>query len=180
MAGVDLAAKRYAEAAFDLASRDDHLEAWSAALSEMAAFMTEANIRRALANTRISQSAKQRLIESGLGGLPPLPLNLARLLTRKGRTALAGAVAAQFDQLVEARQGVARARARTAVPLSDEAKQTMVERLESETGLRILLETDVDPDLIGGAVVQIGDRLIDASTRGRLAALRRNMEGSLG
>ncbi len=141
--------------------------------------MSEADIRRALENTRISRGAKQRLIESGLGDQPPLPLNLARLLVGKGRTALAAGIAAQFDELVEAHQGIARATARTAVPLSEEVKQAMVQRLESETGLRVLLETEVDADLIGGAVVQIGDRLIDASTRARLTALRESLIGSL-
>ena len=179
MAGTDLAAKRYAKAAFELASRDDTLEEWSAALSETAAFMGEADIRRALENTRISRVAKQRLIDSGLGDQPPLPLNLARLLVRKGRTALAAGIAVQFDELVEAREGIARATAQTAVPLSDEVKQAMVQRLESETGLKIMLETEVDADLIGGVIVQIGDRLIDASTRARLAALRESLVGSL-
>ncbi len=179
MAAIDLAAKRYAEAAFDLADRDGRLEEWSAALGQIAAFMTEADIRRALENTRVGQPTKQRLIEAGLAGLPPLPLNLARLLVRKGRTGLVAAIAAHFDQLVEKRQGIARAKTITAVPLSDVAKETIVGWLEAETGLKVILDTEVDAGLIGGAVIQIGDRLVDASTRGRLAALRQNLVGSV-
>ncbi len=179
MAATDLAAKRYAEAAFDLAGRDGRLDEWSAALSQIAAFMTEADIRRALENTRIAGPTKQRLIEVGLAGLPPLPLNLARLLVRKGRTGLVAAIAAHFDQLVEGRQGIAHAKATTAVPLSDTAKAAVVSQLEAETGLKVILETEVDAGLIGGAVIQIGDRLVDASTRGRLAALRRSLAGSV-
>ena len=179
MAATDLAAKRYAEAALALATEDGRLDEWLAALSQIASYMGEADIQRALENTRVSQDAKQRLLEAGLTGVPRLPMNLARLLVRKGRTALVADIAAQFEQLVEQRQGIARARARTAVQLSEEAKKEVISRLERETGLRILLETEVDPGLIGGAMIQIGDRLVDASTRARLAALRESLVGSL-
>jgi F-type H+-transporting ATPase subunit delta len=180
MAAGELAAKRYAEAAFDLALRDGDLDAWSGALSQIGSFMSEADIRRVLENTRVPQETKQRLIEAGLGNLPKLLLNLARLLVRKNRTALAAEIAAQFARLVEEQRGVAHARAVTAVPLSDQEKQALAQRLERDTGQRAILATEVDPTLIGGVVVQIGDRLVDASTRHRLEALRESLAGAVG
>jgi F-type H+-transporting ATPase subunit delta len=180
LAAADLAAKRYALAAFDLAQAEGALEEWADALDQIAAFVGEADVRRAFENSRTSQDTKQRLIDAGLSDLPKLPLNLARLLARKNRTALAGAIAAEFRQLVEDEKGVARAVARTAVPLSDAERDVLVSRLSQRTGKAVVLETEVDPALLGGVVVQIGDRLVDGSTRARLQALRDNLVGSVG
>ena len=167
-----LAAKRYALAAFELAMEQGDLAGWQAALEEMAAFMLETDVNRVLSNSRVAQPTKQRLIELGLGGLAPLMLNLARLLARKGRTALAAEIAQHFRELAEDSQGIIRARAATAVPLSDADREALIARLARDTGRRVILETEVDERLIGGVRVQIGDRLVDASTRARLQALR--------
>jgi F-type H+-transporting ATPase subunit delta len=180
MPAADLAAKRYAQAAFDLASRDGSFDEWASALGQIGAFMSETDIKRALESTRFSQENKQRLVDAGLRSLPRLPLNLARLLARKGRTALAPDIASEFGRLVQERQGVARARALTAVPLSELEKDGLARRLEQQTGLRIVLETEVDPNLLGGVVIQIGDRLVDASTKARLASLRESLVGAVG
>jgi F-type H+-transporting ATPase subunit delta len=114
-----------------------------------------------------------RLVAAALAELPALPLNLARLLVRKSRTALAPEIATQFRALVQAQEGVAQAHATTAVPLTSAEQQALSQRLEGSTGHRVQLTTDVDPELLGGVVVQIGDRLIDASVRGRLDAMRK-------
>jgi F-type H+-transporting ATPase subunit delta len=176
---LDLAAKRYAQAAYELALQDGNLREWEGALGQMAEFMGDVEVRRVLENTRVGMDAKQRLIEAALGDLPRLPLNLARLLVRKGRTSLADDIVSQFQELVEQREGIARVKARTAVPLSDAERQSLTERLEQQTGRRVVLETEVDPALLGGVMVQIGDRLVDASTRARLEALRDNLVGAL-
>jgi F-type H+-transporting ATPase subunit delta len=179
MVEVNLAAKRYAQAAFELANERNAAGEWRAALDQIAEFMLDAEVRRVLENTRMPREAKLQLVEAALGGLPPLPLNFARLLARKGRTALARDIASHFAGLVESRQGIARARAVTAVPLSDAEQQQLRERLEQQTGQAIVLETEVDSRILGGVVVQVGDRLVDASTRGKLAALREAMAGAL-
>ena len=173
------AAKRYARAAFELAAQAGSMPEWASALDEIAAFMTDAEVRRVLENTRVAQDAKQRLIEAALGDLPPLPLNLARLLVRKARTGIAAEVAAEFRRLAEERQGIARAQAVTAVELSAGERRALADRLREQTGRQIVLETAVDPALIGGVVIQIGDRLVDASTRARLRALRDSLVGAL-
>lgn len=173
--GENLAAKRYAIAAFELAQERNESEAWLDALRQIAEFMGDPEVRRVLENTRVSQEPKQRLIEAALGDLPALPLNLARLLVRKNRTSLAVDISDQFQQLLEDQRGVARARATTAVPLADAEREALSRRLAEQTGGEVVLETAVDPELLGGVVVQIGDRLIDASTRSKLRALRDNL-----
>jgi F-type H+-transporting ATPase subunit delta len=179
MADVNLAAKRYAKAAFALALERNDAAAWRGALDQIGEFMGDTEVKNVLENTRVARASKQQLIEAALGNLPPLPLNLARLLVRKGRTALAPEIAAQFRVMLEEQQGVSRARAVTAVPLSDTERESLTQRLRQQTGHEITLETEVDPSLIGGVVVQIGDRLVDASTRARLKALRQSLVGAL-
>jgi F-type H+-transporting ATPase subunit delta len=161
--------------AFVIASERGDTPAWQSAVRQIAEFMGDPAVRRVLENTRVGQEPKQRLIEAALGDLPPLPLNLARLLVRKNRTALAVDIAAQLEQLIEAQRGVSRAKAVTAVALSNAERDSLSRRLREQTGKEIVLETAVDPQLLGGVVVQIGDRLIDASTRARLKALRENL-----
>jgi F-type H+-transporting ATPase subunit delta len=180
MADVNLAAKRYARAAFAIALEHNDADAWRGALDQIGEFMGDPEVRNVLENTRVARDSKQQLIEAALGTLPPLPLNLARLLVRKGRTALAPEIATEFRAMLEEQQGVARARAVTAVPLSDAERDSLRQRLQQQTGHEIMLETEVDPSLIGGVVVQIGDRLVDASTRARLEALRQSLVGAVG
>jgi F-type H+-transporting ATPase subunit delta len=173
--GDSLAAKRYAIAAFEIAQERGDTNAWLTAVRQIAEFMGDAEVRRVLENSRVGQEPKQRLIEAALNDLPPLPLNLAKLLVRKNRTALAVDIAAQFEQLLEAQRGISRARAVTAVPMGNAERDALASRLREQTGKDVVLETAVDPALLGGVVVQIGDRLVDASTRARLKALRESL-----
>jgi F-type H+-transporting ATPase subunit delta len=176
---VSVAAKRYAQAAFDLAVESGDTRAWELALGMIAGFMADAEVKRVLENGRVTQEAKQHLIEAALGDLPKLPLNLARLLVRKGRTGLAPEIEEYFKRLVEQREGIARVTARTAVPLSDAEQEALSQAISRQTGQRVILDTQVDPALLGGVVVQIGDRLVDGSVKGRLEELRERLVGSV-
>jgi F-type H+-transporting ATPase subunit delta len=169
--GESLAAKRYAQAAFELAG--DNLAGWQQGIDLVAEFMGDDEVRKVLENSRIPQEPKMRLVAAALAELPALQLNLARLLVRKSRTALAPEIAVQFRALVQAQEGIQHARATTAVPLTSREQEVLSERLEASTGHPVELTTEVDPALLGGVVVQIGDRLIDASVRGRLDAMRK-------
>ena len=174
---AEVAAKRYAQAAFDLAGPD--AAAWTLALDRIAVFLTESDSARVLQNPRVTAETKQEIVEAGLGDLPRLPLNLARLLVQKGRSALARQVADHFGALLAESEGRAHASAVTAVDLSDQEREDLTRRLSERTERRITLETSVDPAILGGVVVQIGDRLIDASTKARLEALRQSMVGAV-
>lgn len=171
--GESLAAKRYAQAAYELAGSD--LAGWQRAIDEIAEFMGDDEVRKVLENSRVPREPKLRLVAAALAELPALQLNLARLLVRKGRTGLAPEIAVQFRGLVAAQRGVQKAVATTAVPLTSAEQEALSQRLEASTGHPVELETEVDPELLGGVVVQIGDRLIDASVRGRLDALRKSL-----
>ena len=179
MATGDLGAKRYAQAAFELASESNSLSDWGVALGRIAEFMGNPEVEGVLENTRIATDAKLALIESALIDVSPQALNLARLIVRKGRTRLAPEIATEFARLSDESQGISHAIAVTAVPLSEAERVALVDRLQAQTGKRILLETEVDPSLIGGLRLQIGDKMVDGSTRARLSALRENLVGSV-
>jgi F-type H+-transporting ATPase subunit delta len=179
LATGDLGAKRYAQAAFELARESGSLNEWSVALSEIGAFMSNPEVERVLANTRVSIDAKMNTLDMALGSLPPLPLNLARLLVRKGRTALAMEIVAEFRRLADEDEGIEHAKATTAVPMTDEERDALITRLQAQTGKRIILETAVEPALIGGLVLQTGDMMVDTSVRAKLHALRERLVGAV-
>lgn len=177
--GETLAAKRYALAAFELAREHGDIEAWRDSLAQIAEFMSDPEVRRVLENTRVTMQPKQRLVEAALGDLPQLPLNLARLLLRKHRTALAPDIALAFNELIDEERGVNHAHVRTAVPLSEAETADLARRLQEQTGHEVVLTVEVDPSVLGGLVIQIGDKLIDASTRARLQAMRESLVGAV-
>jgi len=102
-------------------------------------------------------------------------INLILLMLRRGRIADVPRVAAEFRRLDNARLGITIATATTAAPLTADEVTALTQRLETSTGGRIELDVKVDPSLLGGLVVQVGDRLIDGSVRGRLERLRNQL-----
>ena len=177
--GETLAAKRYALAAFEIASERRNYEAWRDGLNQIAEFMSDPEVKRVLENTRVTLDPKQRLIEADLGDLDPMVLNLARLLLRKHRTSIAPDISIAFNELIDEERGIDHAHVRTAVPLTEAETADLARRLQQQTGHEVILTVEVDPSVLGGLVIQIGDRLIDASTRARLQAMRESLVGAV-
>ena len=172
----DVAAKRYAEAAYEIARERGTLEEWSAALSLMALVFADPQMTAMMDSARIAAVEKVRLVERTLEGIDPLALNLARLLVTNGRTALAPQVAEAFQELVDEARGVAHALVTSAVPLSPSEQEAVASKLGEITGKRVDITTKVDESIIGGLVARIGDRLIDGSIRSKLQALKRQLQ----
>ena len=102
-------------------------------------------------------------------------LNLIGLMLRRGRIQELPRLAAEFRRLDNARQGITVATAISAAPLTQDEIRALTERLEEFTGGRVELDVQVDPSLLGGLVVRVGDRMIDGSVRGRLERLRNQL-----
>jgi F-type H+-transporting ATPase subunit delta len=174
----DIAAKRYAEAAFLLAREGGKVDEWSVGLAAMATVFGDKQARLLFENTRVPMAQKLQLVERALAGVDPLVLNLARLLLRRRRTSLGPQIADAFQELVHESQGIAHATVTSAVPLTTEDQRAVAQRLREITGGEVVLETEVDESILGGLVVRIGDRLIDGSTKSRLLALKRRLTGA--
>ena len=174
----DVAAKRYAEAAYLIARQEGKEETWSSGLADIAALFGDERARALFDNTRVPTAQKFALVERALAGVDPLVLNLARLLVRRRRTSLGPQIAQAFQELLDAAKGISHATVTSAVPLSDQDRAAVQQRLIEITGGPVSVETQVDENIIGGLVVRIGDRLIDGSTASRLLALKRRLAGA--
>jgi F-type H+-transporting ATPase subunit delta len=176
MARRDSTARRYAEAAFEVAMRDDTLAAWRNELDVAAELAGDERALEVLANPAIPGERRATALTEMLGDRVSRPVqNLSQLMLRRGRIDDLSRVAAEFRRLDDARQGVTHATATTATELTPDEVQALTDRLEQSTGGRIALDVQVDPSLLGGLIVRVGDRLIDGSVRGRLERLRNQL-----
>jgi len=89
---------------------------------------------------------------------------------------MAGDIADEYQRLLDSYRGIAQAEVTTAVPLDDEDKTRLTERLSAVVGKKVVLKPQVDSSLLGGIIARIGYRLLDGSTSSRLAALKRALE----
>ena len=175
MARRDGAARRYAEAAFDVATRDGPIEAWRSEL-DAASIVADERVLQVLANPAIPAERRAEVLTQLLGGRISRPvLNLIQLLLRRGRIEMLPLVAREFRRLDDRRQGITNVYVTSAAPLTPDELRALTERLEQSTGSRIALDVKIDPSLLGGLVVRIGDRLIDGSVRGRLERVRNQL-----
>jgi F-type H+-transporting ATPase subunit delta len=176
MARPSTAARRYAESAFEIAGRDKTLDRWRRELDLAAGVLEDPVVARGLNDPTVATDVREQALQAGFGGQVNGPvLNLLRLLVRRGRIEDLPRVAAEFRRLDNIRLGITPARAVSAAPLKPAEVRALTARLEQMTGGRIELEQEVDPSLLGGLVVRVGDRLIDGSVRGRLERLRNQL-----
>jgi F-type H+-transporting ATPase subunit delta len=125
-----------------------------------------------LANPETDSRVKADVLERVLGEADELVRNFLRLLVEKGRASEVREVAAEFEALVTAEEGVLDVELTTAETLSDDEFGRIVGRIEQSSGRKVQATRNVDPDLIGGLVLQAGSMRLDASVRGRLDRLR--------
>ena len=168
------AARRYAEALLALASNERSVDELRSSLEKLA----PAFDRRTIAALRDpSVPTKQRIaaLDAALAAEPAAIRSLMVLLLERDRIDLVPQIALAFGDLVDLREGIAKARITTAVPLEEGEQRALVGRLERESGRRLRATFAVDPTLIGGAKVQVGDHLIDSSIHAKLVALGRQL-----
>ncbi len=166
-------ARRYAEAATQIADRDGSLGDWVAAVERASERLSAADLMRVLADPAIPFADRRRVAERVLGDeVTGGPRNLVLLLVRRGRIELLPHVAAELRRLHDQRAGIVKAIVTSAAPLSEQEVTAISQRLASTTGGTVQLDLHVDASLLGGVQVRIGDRLIDGSVRGRLERLR--------
>lgn len=176
MARRSTTARRYAEAAFEVAMRDGTLERWRAELDLAASLAGDRRALAILANPAISVEKRAVALDDLLSDRVSQPvMNLLQLMLRRARIEDVARVASQFQRLDDERQGIVHATVTAASELTQDEIRELTARLERSTGGRIALEVEVDPSLLGGLVVRVGDRMIDGSVRGRLQRLRNQL-----
>ncbi|MGZ4292141.1 MAG: ATP synthase F1 subunit delta [Gaiellaceae bacterium] len=166
----------YARALFEAAEEQGKLETVQpqlAQLREATAGVEE--LRLLLENPEVDSRVKQDVLARIAQGSDDTVVNFVKLLAEKGRAAELGAVADEFDALVAAKQRILDVELTTAHELSDEEFGRILGRIEQASGRKVQAERNVDPDLIGGIVLQAGSMRLDASVRGRLERLRHDL-----
>ncbi len=170
------AARRYADAAFELASRDDAHDVWRDGLDLAAQLLGDERVAAVVDNPAIPLTDREAVVEKLLVDRAPDPvLKLALLLAQRGRIDILPAVATQYRRLLNAHRGIVAATVTSAVALDADDAKAVHARVEAMLGSAVELETAVDEDLIGGLTIRVGDRYIDASVRGRLERLREQL-----
>jgi F-type H+-transporting ATPase subunit delta len=183
MARRTTSARRYAEAALELAAADDSYDAWTRDLELATQLLGDERVSRLLDDPSVPLRERQDLVGKLLQRrVAPQVVNLVRLLAQRGRAGLLPAISAEFRRLLNRKRGIVEAVATSAKPLSQADREAVRKRIEAMTGSEVELETEVDESLIGGLTVRVGDQLLDASVRGRLERLRNELvaRGSLG
>lgn len=173
MARRSTAARRYAEAAFQMAKEERSLDRWERELSLLRDLLREAQLRAVADHPAIPYAAKERILRAAAGtDIAREPLELVLLMIRRGRPRAIEAMVDRFEELLRRERGISKAEIRSALRLEDEEREAIVARLRELTGTKIETSEQVDQSLIGGVSVRIGDTLYDASVRSRLERLR--------
>lgn len=166
-------ARRYAQAVFNIAREKKELDRWQSDLDKVAGLGGDATVMALLENPKVRFEDKARLLSEGLVDINPLALNLVYLLVTKGKLGMIGDIAGEYRLLLDSYNGIERAEVTTAVALDDEDKARLEEQLGEVVGKKVVVETKVDSNLIGGIVARVGGKLLDGSTLSKLAAMRK-------
>ena len=170
------AARRYAEAAFQLATRDDALDAYAEGLALAERQLADERVVAVLRNPARPLRQRLDLVERLLGKqVPEQVLKLVGLLVERGRIDRLPAVVGEYRRMLNQQRGVVEALATTARPLTGDETSALQRKVAKMTGRTVDLRVEVDESLIGGLTVRVGDTLYDASVRGRLERLRERL-----
>jgi F-type H+-transporting ATPase subunit delta len=166
----------YAQALLEAAEDKKRLDAVRTQFDEFATALRDSDeLRRFLQNPQVEVLTKQSALDQVLEGSDELFLNFVRLLADKSRIAEVEQVYEEWTRLLAQQERIIELELQTAVELSDEEAAKVVGQIEKASGRQIVATRTVDPDLIGGLVVQAGSLRLDASVRGRLEQLREQL-----
>jgi F-type H+-transporting ATPase subunit delta len=172
MAGTSSLARPYAQAVFELAKESKDFKTWSDALAFMAALLRDESILALVNNPRVEQARLAKLFDELCHDrVPENGRNLLRLMIANRRLAAMPDLATQYEAMRAEEEGTIDAQVRSAKPLSDEQKAKLSKALEKRLGRKVNLTVQEDDSLLGGAIIQAGDMVIDGSATGRLEKL---------
>jgi F-type H+-transporting ATPase subunit delta len=169
----------YARALYAAAKEKDRVQQLRDELGDFVEIERQVpELRELLRNPQLEHHVKAGALEELLGGEEELLRNFLMLLAEKGRAGEVEEIAREFERLAAEEEGVLDVELTTAVELSDQEAQDVIGQIEKASGRKVEATRRVDPDLIGGLVLQAGSMRLDSSVRGRLNRLRRELKGA--
>lgn len=175
MARTNIRALRFAEAAFAVAHDKNQLDAWLDALEQASSVFDNHAAGLFLTSPVVSADKKRAVLAELLPGTSEDVSRFLGILAHRDRLGLVPEITVAFRRLVNEQRNIAVANVTTAVPLDERQKTVIASRLGRRLGKTVVLETRVDPAILGGVIAQVGDNVIDGSVRGRLERLRRTL-----
>lgn len=171
-------AGRYAEALYDIASKQKLVDNIEAELKAVEVILAENNdLQKVLYHPQITAANKKELLNKLFKGkVSDVTGNFLALLVDRRREAFFGDIVAEFVSLANVVRNIVAAQVASAVELNDKEKGNMDRILAKLTGKKVQTSYAVDPSLIGGVVVRIGDKIIDGSIKTRMATLRERLK----
>jgi F-type H+-transporting ATPase subunit delta len=174
-------AKRYASAAFNVASESGDFDDWLKTLNEFARMLQMPSARTLFVSPVIPIAQKHAALDHLLPGASPLVRNFLHILADRARLDEVPGIAEALQALINRRRGIITAEVTTAIPLDAEMERLVAQRLAAHLQRDpqlVTIHSRVDPAIIGGVVARVGDQVIDDSVRGRIERLRQTLSGS--
>lgn len=169
-------ARNYAEALFELGERSGQTQLYADLIDAVAAAVeTTPQVQAVLMSPRVPKSEKSRLLGAALKDVPREFVLFLQALIKRGRQQLLGEIAAEYHTLLDVKFNRVRAGVTLARPADESLKKTIQDRLSQQLGKEVLASFSVDPEILGGTVVRVGERIHDGSTRRRMTRLRRQL-----
>jgi ATP synthase F1 delta subunit len=171
-----VAERLYAKALFEAAEDSGRVDAVQRDLGEFAdAVEASPELSAFLANPQVDPAAKVGVLGELSEGSDELVHNFLRLIAAKGRAGQIPGIRDEFQALVDRAQGRVAVELTTAFELSDDEAASIVSQIEQSSGRKVEATRKVDPELVGGMILQAGSLRVDASVRGRLERLRHEL-----
>lgn len=171
--------KRYAQAIFEIALEQDRLDQWEGDLEFADGVLQDDEFKTFLKHADVPVGDKMRAIEAVMVEIHPLVRNMISLLVTKGLVDVIQGLRLAYIELLDEYRGRQRVQVTSAVPLEPEELERITRFVAGLVRKEVVVSTDTDYSILGGVVIQIGDRLLDGSTRSRLDDLRNRMHSEV-
>ena len=171
-----VAHRMYARALYEAARDQGKVDVARNELSELAEAMEATpELEAFLSNPQLDPGAKTSVLDEITRDADPIVRNFVRVVASKGRAGQLRQIVEEFEAIVDSEQGRLSVELTTAHELDDAETAAIVRQIEQTSGRTVEATRSVDPDLIGGLILQAGSLRVDASVRGRLNRLRREL-----
>jgi F-type H+-transporting ATPase subunit delta len=169
-------ARNYAEALFELGERSGHTERYAELIDAVAgAVETTPEVQAVLMSPRVPKAEKARLLSTALRDAPREFVLFLQALVKRGRQRLLREIAMEYQALLDVKLHRVRAGVTLAHPAGPALQQEIRAALSRQLGKEVLAAFHVDPEILGGTVVRVGERIHDGSVRRRMTKLRRQL-----
>ena len=171
--------KRYAQAIFELAREQDQVDQWSVDLDLVDQVVQDPEFRTFLNHADVPLEQKRQAVDAVLRDVHPTVRNMLHVLVSRGLADSVIGLRDSYTELLDAHHGRQRVGVTSAVPLEDTQLERITRFISDITRREVVITTQVDESIMGGIVIQIGDQLLDGSTRSKLEGLRNQMHSAV-